>query len=187
MVWLFNKLSAVAMLSGLLCAAASESYKDFPKVSGKVGSHKISELYLAANDEDRRLGLMNVSKISSETGVLFVFEKPEVLSFWMKNTFVPLSIGFFDSKGCLIEVKDMKPVTSVLQTQIPQYQSSRPAQFALEVKKGWFKKHQIKGGVALQIDASPALSTSLSPTSLKALKPILNPVECPTGKSFSGN
>lgn len=181
MAWLFNSFWIVILFLSVCEMSWARSYRDFPQVSGKIGSHKISKLYLAATDKDRRLGLMNVSKIDGDTGVLFVFEKSEPLSFWMKNTFVPLSIGFFDTRGCLIEVQDMEPVTSVLQTQIPQYQSSKPAQFALEVQKGWFKSKKVR------IGAEGLTLTDLPRGSKAATKTLTEPPECTPREEFKGN
>lgn len=182
MAWRFSKFLTLIFFISSMNPGWGRSYKNFPQVKAKIGAHVIPKLYLAVSNEDRSLGLMNVSKIDDKTGVLFVFEKTQPLSFWMKNTYVPLTIGFFDSKGCLLETLDMEPVSSVLQAQIPQYQSSDPARFALEVRKGWFQSNKIKGGEALHLLELPANSTSLSPNSLKTLKRLLQPAKCSTGK-----
>lgn len=143
MVWLFVSLLSFSSFS------LSRSYLDFPKTSGQVGSQKIKNLYLAATPEDRSLGLMHVTSLEKDSGLLFVFEQEQPLSFWMKNTFIPLSIGFFDAKGCLLETFEMTPVKSVLDKQIPRYESSRPAHYALEMNKGWFTRHRVKVGSSL--------------------------------------
>lgn len=187
MAWLSGKAMILLIVLAFVNPLHARTYKDFPQVSAKVGTHKLPKLYLAIDNEDRSLGLMNVSEIDADTGVLFVFEEPQTLSFWMKNTFVPLSIGFFDSRGCLLEVQDMEPVKSVLQTQIPQYRSRHPAQFALEVQKGWFRKNKVTEGMGLQILGLPSPRASLSPNSLNSLKQLLNPRKCPAGKGSSGS
>ncbi len=77
--------------------------------------------------------------------MLFMFMGEQYLSFWMKNTLIPLSIGYFDKNKKLIEVKDMEPVLGpVRDDQLPNYPSSKPAMFAIEVPKGWFAKKKIK-------------------------------------------
>ena len=63
----------------------------------------------------------------------------------MRNTFIPLSIGFFDSAGRLVDIQDMKPVATADET--PEGYSSRfPARFALEVNQGWFAEKGIEIG-----------------------------------------
>ena len=54
---------------------------------------------------------MNRFSLQPDHGMLFVFERPEPLSFWMKNTFIPLSIAFLDANGRILNIEDMAPQT----------------------------------------------------------------------------
>ena len=72
--------------------------------------------------------------------MLFVYEKEERLSFWMKNTPLPLSIAFLDKSGMIVDIQDLVPFS--LQTHV----SAFPAQYALEVNQGWFKANGISIG-----------------------------------------
>jgi hypothetical protein len=74
--------------------------------------------------------------------MLFVYPDERVLSFWMKNTLIPLSIAFIASDGRIVDLQDMKP----LDDDPPHYVSAEPARYALEVNKGYFEKHGIKVG-----------------------------------------
>jgi uncharacterized protein len=77
--------------------------------------------------------------------MLFVFDPSEVLSFWMKNTLLPLSIGFFRANKVLFEIKDMEPSHGPVRDEfLPRYSSREPAMYAIEVPKGWFHKNKIK-------------------------------------------
>lgn len=64
----------------------------------------------------------------------------------MKNTFIPLSIGFFNSKKVLVDIQDMEPAKSEMDQNPKSYLSRSPAQYALEVNQGWFQKNKIKLG-----------------------------------------
>lgn len=86
--------------------------------------------------------------------MLFVYDKQQVLSFWMKNTFIPLSIGFFDRNKKLVDIQDMEPMKSIMQEPQISYQSKFPAKYALEMNKGWFKKNQIKLGTRFKFVSS---------------------------------
>ena len=57
------------------------------------------KLKVAYSSEAQEHGLMGVSALLDDTGMIFVYEKPENLSFWMKNTLIPLSIAFVESDG----------------------------------------------------------------------------------------
>ena len=101
---------------------------------------------VADTDERRSEGLMHRRSLAKNEGMMFLFSKEQVLSFWMKNTFIPLSIAFFDKNRTLIEIVDMEPSKSVLEREIPQYRSSRPALYALEANKGWFRENKVSVG-----------------------------------------
>jgi len=62
------------------------------------------------------------------------------LSFWMKNTYIPLSIAFIDSEGRILNIEDMAPQTETT------HWSKGPGLYALEMRKGWFAEHGIKAG-----------------------------------------
>jgi uncharacterized protein len=93
-------------------------------------------------------GLMFRDSLPEDRGMLFVFEQPKTASFWMRNTKIPLSIAYIDSRGKILEIRSLKPLdeTAVLSA------SDRVA-FALEVNQGWFGRHGISPGA--QIDGMP--------------------------------
>jgi uncharacterized protein len=110
-------------------------------VIGKVNLDvEVAETY-----DQHSYGLMNRNKQPENLGMMFVFESAQPRSFWMKNTFIDLSIGYIDQNKVLFQILDMK-ATTLLQKDFPSYASSGPAQFALEVPKGWFQKHHVKVG-----------------------------------------
>lgn len=117
----------------------------FEKKSIKVGSTEV-RAEIADTAEKSARGLMFRHHLADGEGMLFIFPSAEVRSFWMKNTFIDLSIGFFDSKRKLIDIQDMKAVSSEMDARPGTYESAGPAQYALEVPKGWFQKHKVKLG-----------------------------------------
>jgi hypothetical protein len=72
--------------------------------------------------------------------MLFAYARPEPLSFWMHNTYIALSIAFISADGTILNIEDMQP-----QTDDP-HGSKGPAQYALEMKKGWFAERGIVAG-----------------------------------------
>ena len=100
---------------------------------------------IAQTQEERNQGLMYRKKLPDGEGMLFIFERDEVLSFWMKNTLIPLSIAFIASDGRIIDIKDMYPhdENSVF--------SSRSVRYALEVPQGWFSRAGIQSGDVIKI------------------------------------
>jgi len=94
-------------------------------------------------------GLSGRTELPDGTGMLFVYQKPQLCGFWMKDTLVPLSVGFFDADQTLIHWLDM-PKTNSKTT----YKSQKPAQYALEVPLGWFEKHEIEPGMKFHLKNS---------------------------------
>jgi uncharacterized protein len=87
-------------------------------------------------------GLMYRTTLGENRGMLFVYPDERELSFWMKDTLIPLSIAFIDSERRIIDIQDMKP----LDDEPPHYVSAEPAQYALEVNQGFFEKGGVKVG-----------------------------------------
>jgi len=100
---------------------------------------------IARTQDERNNGLMFRKKLPDGDGMLFIFENDHVLNFWMKNTYIPLSIAFIAYDGKIIDIKDMYPndTTSVI--------SSRSARYALEVPQGWFSRSGVRVGDMVKI------------------------------------
>jgi len=101
---------------------------------------------IARTDEERALGLMFRKSLPDGQGMLFVFDRDQQLSFWMKNTLIPLSIAFIASDGHILEIKDMQP------NDINAVKSSRSARYALEAPQGWFSRVNVKTGDVVKIN-----------------------------------
>lgn len=104
---------------------------------------------LAATPEERQRGLMYRTELPAGSGMLFVFEEEQELSFWMKDTYIPLDIAFIDAAGRIVDIQHMRPQTENLHT------SAAPAIFALEVPLGWFAAHDVNVGDTAQILFGP--------------------------------
>ncbi len=99
---------------------------------------------LARSARELTKGYMGRKHIPEGTGMLFIFERDEKLSFWMKNTPTALSIAFISSTGEIREIYDMTPFS------LASVQSSYSVRYALEVPQGWFAKNNIKPGSTIQ-------------------------------------
>jgi uncharacterized membrane protein (UPF0127 family) len=94
----------------------------------------------AVTDSERAKGLMWRSVMNDGEGMLFVYDRDLQMSFWMKNTLIPLSIAFVSSRGEILEIRDMEP-----QDTRP-VRSQRSCRYALEVPRGWFARAGIQPG-----------------------------------------
>jgi uncharacterized membrane protein (UPF0127 family) len=107
------------------------------------GKEKVEVLVeIADGPFEQMRGLMYRTALGQDRGMLFVYEVEQHLSFWMKNTRIPLSIAFIDSKGRITDILDMKP----LDDRPPHYLSSEPVMYALEVNQGFFEERGVRVG-----------------------------------------
>jgi len=133
-----------------LAQATEPANVTFKKRKISIGSQKLT-VEVAETSEQLERGLMFRESLADGTGMLFIFPNEAYRSFWMKNTYVDLTIGYFDKNRRLFETLDMKASTAV-QTQFPTYPSRKPAQYALEVPQGWLKKRRVKIGDSFKFD-----------------------------------
>jgi len=143
-----NSALCAASLAAALAAAPAIAAQ-LPTMELAInGQRLVAEV--ATTDQTRMTGLMHRFSLQRDHGMLFVFKEPQPLSFWMKNTYVPLSIAFIDGDGRILNIEDMAPQT---QTTHP---SRGLALYALEMKKGWFAEHGIGPGSAVSgLDKAP--------------------------------
>ena len=95
---------------------------------------------VAKTQAQRNRGFMERKNIPAGTGMIFVFERDQILSFCMKNTPHPLSIAYIDSTGTIRDIFDMTPFS------LSSVTSTVSVRYALEVPKGWFEENGIKTG-----------------------------------------
>ena len=100
---------------------------------------------IARTGEQRRRGLMGRKSLTDGEGMFFVFETDRILSFWMKDTLLPLSIAFIAYDGRILEIHDMEAQS------LRSVQSARSARYALEVPQGWFARVRIEPGDTIQL------------------------------------
>lgn len=107
----------------------------------KADGQKISvKSEIARTQQERNKGFMERKNIPDGTGMLFIFERDQILSFWMKNTPHPLSIAYLDKSGTIRDIFDMTPFS------LDSINSTVSVRYALEVPQGWFTKNNIKQG-----------------------------------------
>jgi uncharacterized protein len=123
-----------------------------PQKTIAFNNGKTLKVEMALSPVQKEKGLMWRKHLPEGEGMLFKFEPPQRLSFWMKNTLIPLSIGFFREDRSLIEILDMEPAHGPVREELlPRYMSTEPAMYAIEVPVGWFKKNKINPGMKFQI------------------------------------
>jgi len=95
---------------------------------------------IARTGEEKATGLMNRKQLDADSGMIFVWDNPVRSGFWMKDTFIPLSIAFISEDGIIVDIQEMK--AQDLSAHVP----SKPYIYAVEANKGWFAERGIKIG-----------------------------------------
>ncbi|MEQ1849159.1 MAG: DUF192 domain-containing protein [Candidatus Peribacteraceae bacterium] len=113
---------------------------------------------LAVTPEEQKRGLMARTNLDEDAGMVFIFEQEKILSFWMKNTLIPLQIIFFDGQGAFVSVADMVPCET---EECPLSKSASIAKYALEVNPGFRELHGITPGWKLTPESVQALEAAL--------------------------
>ena len=74
------------------------------EVNGKTYTVEV-----AKTDEEKEQGLQNVTSLEDNQGMLFCYDPPQSVSFWMKSTLIPLDIIFIDEYNEVISVQQGQP------------------------------------------------------------------------------
>lgn len=143
--WIVHLMWTMALAMTIPQSAAAQGTPNtgLPKVTLTIGrSTLVAEV--AANPEQRATGLMHRFSLATDHGMLFIFESAQPLGFWMKNTHIPLSIAYIDTRGVILNIEDMAPRDE------RSHMSKGLARYALEMRQGWFAKNGIVPGMRVQ-------------------------------------
>jgi uncharacterized protein len=99
------------------------------------------DVEIAERQEDRMRGLMFREHLEEEQGMLFLFPAEEPLSFWMKDTPLPLDIIFLNADRTIVTIR--KNTVPFSEASVP---SDRPARYVVEVNAGFADRHRLAPG-----------------------------------------
>lgn len=144
--WLVG-VFALMIVTG--CDADKSAKVEPPKTVAHFFEIRVGEkpvrLQIAVQEAEMMRGLMERTDLGPNEGMLFVYDRPQQMSFWMRNTPTPLDIGFFNRSGMLEEIYPLHPFDeSTVRSR------STLLLFALEMNQGWFRENGMKPGT--QID-----------------------------------
>jgi len=126
------------------------------KVTLRIAAQSLT-VEVARTAAARELGLMGRKDLGPRDGMIFLFDRDQHLSFWMKDTPTPLSIAFISSEGRILQIEDMKPFSEEI------IASRFSARYALEMQKGAFADLGIGLGDLAEFPAGFPDSTRIEP------------------------
>lgn len=114
-----------------------------------IGTNELSA-EIARNYTEISTGMMWRTNMAEMEAMLFVFPSPRQVSFYMRNTLLPLSCAYISPEGVILELHNMKPrdLTSIKA-------STDQVQYVLEVNQGWFQRHNVSTGMTVSTSHGP--------------------------------
>lgn len=130
---------------------SSCSKKDEATCIAKINGMSLM-LNVAYSEKRQSIGLMHVTKLEENEGMIFVYDEARFMAFWMKNTLIPLSIAYVEADGRIAGIYNMYPVDKNMPDyEIPTYPAPTKVKYAIETKQGWFDLRGIKEGTYIEI------------------------------------
>jgi uncharacterized protein len=132
----------------VVAQSAPKSVADFFEI--QMGDKRV-RVQIAVRESEMQRGLMERRHLEPNEGMLFVYARPQRMSFWMRNTPTPLDIGFFNKDGKLLEIYPLHPFDD---TSVSS--NSDQLLMALEMNQGWFRENGVKPGAQIDLKAVSA-------------------------------
>lgn len=106
-------------------------------------NNQVAEFMVAVADDNNKkmYGLMNLDYLPSNFGMLFTFDKSQVVTMWMKNTLIPLDLLFIDDRDLIVNIKNNATPRS-----LEIISSEKPVQKVIEINGGLASKLEITVG-----------------------------------------
>ena len=108
-----------------------------------TGTHMFT-VQIAATPEQQEHGLMFYRSLGADQGMIFPYDPPQSVSFWMKNTLIPLDMVFIRADGTIARIATAKPLD---ETPVP---AGEPVAAVLEIRGGRAAELGIREGDTVQ-------------------------------------
>lgn len=122
----------------------------FSKPATATINSQTFNLIAAKSAKDKEIGLSNKNSLPQNTGMIFIFDKADFYSFWMRNMKFPIDILFINGNKIVTIFQNAQPQKN--EVSIPIYKSKEPADKVLEINAGLSQKYNIKEGDIIKIE-----------------------------------
>jgi uncharacterized membrane protein (UPF0127 family) len=141
-------LSVCFLCIFLSCVRSPSKKQTLERVVLSVNGRQLNA-EIARTREQRLQGLMYRGRLEWSEGMLFIFRKSQYLSFWMKDTVIPLDIAYLDKNGKVTDIFHMEPYSLV------PVRSREKVRYALEVNQGFFRDAGLAVGDRIDLSDVP--------------------------------
>lgn len=131
---------------------AGEEFKNYDTVNININNETL-KLYIADTKQKRSNGLMYISKLFENEGMIFLFEETKVHPFWMKNTLIPLDIIWINQDNVIVDIK--REVQPCLNSQVCPYQyPSEESNYVIELVANKAESLDLNIGDTIELNLS---------------------------------
>jgi len=141
---LLSWLAALALLPALACCEPQAGNEEFPRSALQIHASAGPSWFnirIADTPAHQELGLMFVSRLPSDEGMLFPQDQPRIMSMWMKNTLIPLDMLFIDTRGRIVCL-----LANARPESLDILSCDKPVKAVLEIGGGEAQRRGIKVG-----------------------------------------
>ncbi len=152
------------LVTSILMSGCISNENDEPTQDATVTFLRGDEVLLAVTcevaetEKERETGLMNRDHLDADRGMLFVFEPPGEVTFWMKDTYIKLDIIFIDGNGTVIGIARADPEPDTPDHLLKRYPSGGAVGWVVEIDQGLSREHNVTAGSRMMISYSLTLT-----------------------------
>jgi uncharacterized membrane protein (UPF0127 family) len=157
-IWVLSSFIAfMVLLSGCLGGGDNDNGPDLTGKAGvkftTPGGTELLSLTceLADTSEERAIGLMNRTEMGEFEGMVFYYNPPREVAFWMKNTLIPLDMVFVGPDFIVKRVSQADPEPGVPDDQLTRYPSGEKVRYVIEMNQGLAEEFDIEPGVGVTV------------------------------------
>ena len=103
---------------------------------------------VADTDAKRELGLMFRDSLGRDRGMLFIFDRPDIYHFWMKNCRISLDMIWLDPDKKIVDVTSNVP--PCVSDPCPSYRPNEKALYVIETVAGFADEHGLRPGMKVK-------------------------------------
>lgn len=129
-------------------AAQTELPRGTLVIATEAGEVRL-DVEIAETPEQKSTGLMHRRTLGERSGMVFLEEEPQRISFTMRNTLIPLSLAVWGPEGRIRSITDMDPCRS---EPCPAYDPGAAWVGAVEVNQGFFERNGVEVGDVVRLE-----------------------------------
>ena len=143
-------MTVAAALAGV---AARAQYAVPGRAEAILPDKTVLTLEVARTEAERARGLMFRPSMPATSGMIFLFDRPGIYPFWMKNTKIPLDLFWIDTGGRIAWIAESVPPCEA--DPCPEYPPKAAASYVIETNAGFARRHTLKVGDTFTLRKMP--------------------------------